>query len=69
MRWTNNPLHTYGEPWNPSGLGAWVWRAVMLAILVWIAVSGSWLGLVLFALAWAISEVQLRWRWNRARSG
>jgi hypothetical protein len=55
-----NPAYREREPWRLGGPWLWAWRGVMAAWLTWLAVSGSWIGVGLFAAAWVFSEVKLR---------
>jgi hypothetical protein len=38
----------------------WAWRVAMLAILVWMGLSSSWVAFALVAASWVIAEVWLR---------
>ena len=60
MKSEPNPLYRAWQPWILRGPALWVWRALLMAIVIALLLTGSYLGAGVFAAMWFVAEVLTR---------
>jgi hypothetical protein len=67
MELQRNPAYRPSEPWDRRSI--WVWRVVLIAILVWNLLSSRWASAAVVVALWIGAELLLRRQRNRPRPG